>query len=304
MSSFNRQFSTESPVLAISPQPAHQGSLSSAGFNQQQIPSQPPLAFAATQSAPNPGSSGANRKRSRDEAAVNLEPDAPPVQPQEPEEEWILGPGMVLMKSDKSYVADASSQSGTWLEEKKAADDEALRKHERERIVPRSHKSQRRVQQLTPSGEALASVEPQSTTPSLAPGSFGNDDNAPVVDQFTLHLGIGWRKISEDEHIQAAARGWARYIENHYPVTNAQIRLESKGLQSYLVEAAEGFFLFAEDLRQGRLVSSNVESALQNLRSSPPTFEGANTLIATESPGPQTSELTQPAVLDAEMHVD
>jgi hypothetical protein len=228
------------------------------------------------------------RKRSRDEAAVNLDP---PAKPHVKEEKWVYGPGMVLIKADAGYVADASSQSGTWLEEKHAADERRLQDEAAQR-EPRSHK----VQRVVVADNAAAAPES-----SLAPATLTAQDNKdPVIDDFTLHLGIGWRKISDDEHIQAAARGWARYIENHYPVSNAHIRLESKGLQSYLVEASEGFFLFAENLRQGQFVSATVQGALKNLSTSPPTFDGATLLIATESPALSPSAPAD----DADMNLD
>jgi hypothetical protein len=102
----------------------------------------------------------------------------------------------------------------------------------------------------------------------------------PTVDDFTIYLGIGWSRISADEHIQAAARGWAKFIENHYPVHDPEIRLQSKGLASYLVEAREGWFLFSEDLRQGRLISSSFARAFENLKNVPPKFDGHEILSA------------------------
>ena len=45
-----------------------------------------------------------------------------------------------------------------------------------------------------------------------------SDPATLAVDDYTLALGIGWTKIaSEDPDTQAAARGWVKYIENHYP---------------------------------------------------------------------------------------
>jgi hypothetical protein len=120
----------------------------------------------------------------------------------------------------------------------------------------------------------------------------------PVVDAFTLHLGIGWRRINDDEDIQAAARGWARYIENHYPISNAKIRLQSRALESYLVESSEGFFLFSEDLRQGRLVSQHPERAIQNLKTSPPTFDGSEIMEATETPKSTATANPAPAYFE------
>lgn len=255
----------------------------------------------------------AGRKRSRDEASVNLNDDIPPtpvpIEPiKETEEDWIYGEGMVLIKPGSGYVADASSQSGTWVEERAAEEEKqrtetaaaavvaAALQQQRDRPLLRSYKSQRLEQSTMASpGQEVPTNPPSPGTNGIANSPFGiptlsNDAGAhPVVDDFTLHLGIGWRRISDDEHIQAAARGWARYIENHYPINSVSIRLESKGLQSYLVESAEGFFLFSEDLKQGRLVSKTVEDALARLKCSPPVFDGPETMEAAETPKPAES---------------
>ncbi|KAF9869329.1 hypothetical protein CkaCkLH20_13196 [Colletotrichum karsti] len=309
--SFGRSFSSASPVMALPPQPAHQASFGMESYASQSAPFGHAAAFqrcVAPAAAPSGNLRVAGRKRSRDEAAPNLVADEPEphAEPKDLEEEWEYGPGMVLIKKG-GYVADASSQSGTWVEEK-AAEDEARRTKEaitrlheqQQRPSLRSNKSQRLTQNDMPSFDIVS--QPVSSAPSTAPPPLENSAQ-PVVDQFTLHLGIGWRRVSEDHHIQAAARGWARYIENHYPVSSAIIRLESKGLQSYLVEAAEGFFLFSEDLRQGRLVSKDAEGALRNLKCCPPAFDGSETLAATESPsanGPPNLAL----VTEADSHMD
>lgn len=294
MSSFGREFSSGSPVLAMSPQPAHHSPFGAVSFAHPHLSAQSPLNnMALNNPVPISRPRISGRKRSRDEAAVNLDP---PAKPQDREEGWILGPGMILIKADSNYVAEAGSQSGTWLEEKHAADEEKCRQDDAEQRQPRSNKLQRVAQPVV--------ADSVTTTSNISPVSstFGSQSSneAPVVDDFTLHLGIGWRKISADEHIQAAARGWARYIENHYPVTNAHIRLESKGLQSYLVEASEGFFLFAENLRQGQFVSATVQGALKNLQTSPPSFDDANVLCAAESPSLTPVALAE----DADMKLD
>lgn len=251
--------------------------------------------FASLQQA-RPAAAG--RKRSRDEASANLEPDPVPSSPKEPEGEWQYGEGMVLIKPSSRYITDASSQSGTWLEEKRAAEETARLAAQDNRPILRSHKSQRTAidSNAVPSANA-------SSTSSLTKATSPESPSAPIIDNFTLHLGIGWRRISDDVDIQAAARGWARFIENHYPVSNVQILLESKGLQSYLVEASEGFFLFAENLRQGQLVSQNAEGALRNLQSNPPSFDGMDTLVAAESPKPVATHPEGP-LADTEMSLD
>lgn len=294
MASFRSTY-TASPVLAIPAQSTHQGL-----FDRPVFASRPPSfsQLSSWTNTPLPNtSSAAGRKRSRDEAAVNLDPPEKFVEPpviKEAEDEWVYGPGMTLIKRSTSYVADASSQSGTWVEEK--AVEEEARKAEaallaqeqlsQQRPSLRNHKSQRL--EMTPNLSPVDGLQNNRSSPTrdlVNPMASSSDSLAqPVIDDFTLHLGIGWSRISDDEHIQAAARGWARYIENHYPVTNTKIRLESRGLQSYLVEADEGFFLFAENLRQGRLVSNNAERAMQNLKTSSPTFDGPHTMEAAGTP--------------------
>ncbi|KAH0558503.1 hypothetical protein GP486_004838 [Trichoglossum hirsutum] len=106
----------------------------------------------------------------------------------------------------------------------------------------------------------------------------------PAIDNFTLLLGVGWTRLSEDEHIQAAARGWTRYIANHFPVSGPAIHLQSKGLNSFLVGTNEGFFLFHEDLNQAQLVGTTWESTLKNLRVTPVAFENAEVLRPAASP--------------------
>lgn len=100
----------------------------------------------------------------------------------------------------------------------------------------------------------------------------------PPIDESTYLLGIGWALIGEDRDVQAAARGCARYIENHYPFSTAKIILQSKGLEAVLVETNEGYHLFNEDLSEGKLVSVTWQTCLANLQRSPVIFEGVTTL--------------------------
>ena len=239
--------------------------------------------------------SAAGRKRSRDEAAPNLEDDYFPVQPPavqpepENEEEWEYGEGMTLIKPNrKGCIIEAGSQTGTWAEEKaeqekaKAAA-AALAASSPERPILRAAKSQRLHLNSTPS----ISEEVLSNGTLVSPGSpeRTNGHAEPTVDDFTRHLGIGWSSVNTaDLDIQAAARGWTKFIENHFPITDAKIRLQSKGLASYLVEANEGYFLFGEDLRQGRLVSANLENTWVNLRGPVPIFEGDVVMEASSTP--------------------
>lgn len=243
--------------------------------------------------------SAAGRKRSRDEAASNLEEAYFPVQevvvqPElENEDDWVYGEGMTLIRPN-GYAIEASSQTGTWAEEK-AAQEKAKAKAIAslaatpitERPVLRAHKSQRLDLSATPviAEEALFSQSADADNLASKARMSPERHLEPTVDDFTRHLGIGWSSVSTmDADIQAATRGWAKFIENHFPITNAQIRLKSKGLASYLVESSEGFFLFGEDLKQGRLVSTNLDRVWTNLSSPVPVFDGDLVMEAGQTP--------------------
>jgi len=301
---------TASPVLTMPSGTAHQPFGTSAFghqttlFNNLASASNMQPGFAQM---PMASTTRTSRKRSRDEAGVNLdvaEAKLSTVEPiKESEDGWIFGPGMTLIKTS-SYVSEASSQSGTWLEEQAAQekarkDQEARAVDQQTRPSLRTNKSQR----LDMTSVVLPENGSQSnrSSPVRESEALTSAANAqPSIDNFTMHLGIGWSRISQDEHLQAAARGWARYIENHYPVSNVQIQLESRGLQSYLVEANEGFFLFAENLQQGQFVSKDLTRTFENLRSNPPIFEGAAPMSAASSPSP----IAQPTIPQQAVNVE
>lgn len=301
-------FPLNAPLLAVSPKSAPHSNVDMPplGYDSllpRAIDSQPPnssMQLDSTLSFPAHSRPAAGRKRSRDEAALENDPHMP-CMPQNPsthvEDGTEYGEGMVLIRKNQGYVADASSQSGTWLEESNPLATSV--NIPQDTSMTRNYKSQRLDQTVGSSPGVDSAVD--ITGPSANPAATFNYDanpvvpvsesnKQPVVDDFTLHLGVGWRKISQDEHIQAAARGWSRYIENHYPLSSVAITLESRGLQAYLVESAEGFYLFAEDLRKGQLVSTRADAALQNLRQSPPAFEGDQVLLAAESPEPMSAD--------------
>lgn len=199
----------------------------------------------------------------------------------------MYGEGMTLIKpGGSSYLIAAGSQTGTWADEK--AEEEKQKQQLAvaipvpERPILRSAKSQRLDLTSTPSIAEEDMGNGSVATPGA--GSPGKGHQEPTVDDFTRHLGIGWSLISADPDIQAAARGWARYIDNHFPVTDAKIRLQSRGLASYLIEANEGYFLFGEDLKQGRLVSTSLDKTWENLRGPVPVFDGEGVMEAGETP--------------------
>jgi hypothetical protein len=75
-----------------------------------------------------------------------------------------------------------------------------------------------------------------------------------LIDDFTRQLGVGWRRVGGNDTQQARNRGWARYIENNYDLTNVQFVAQNRSkANTFLVETAQGYYLFNEDLVQGTL---------------------------------------------------
>lgn len=207
---------------------------------------------------------------------------------------------MVLIKpNSKGRIIEAGSQTGTWAEEQaeeKVAMAAAVEKASLERPILRAAKSQR----------LDLSSTPPITEEVMSNGTLVNppspERKEPTVDDFTRHLGIGWSSMDNaDADMQIAVRGWNKFIENHFPIVNPRIRLQSRGLASYLVDAREGYFLFGEDLKQGRLVSTNLETVWINLRGAVPIFEGEIIMEAGSTPKVATA-ITPTVVTDDTMN--
>ena len=82
--------------------------------------------------------------------------------------------------------------------------------------------------------------------PNASPGTESS------IDGFRRQLGVGWVGVGGDGAHHAGSRGWARYIQNNYGLTNVQILAQSRAHgNAYLAQTAEGFYLFTEDLVQG-----------------------------------------------------
>ena len=252
-------------------------------------------------------------KRSRDEADDEyLSPSASSnPAPRLQEEPVVYGEGMTLISPSTGRAITAESQTGTWFEENleierqasiKAAKSLAQAAQDR---ASRPKKSLRLDSLPIPSLPAFAK---ESEDAHLHPRSI----DSPVPDAATHLLGVGWKLIGQEEGMQSAAKGWAKYIDNHYPsITNIQLLLKSEGHQAYLVratpnveeaEGTEGFFLFAEDLNEGRLVAKTWDTCVPYLQSSPIVFEGKEVLKAVRTPTishcipMEEMNLSQPAV--------
>jgi hypothetical protein len=196
---------------------------------------------------------------------------------------------MTLLNPKTGVIISAESQTGTWYEEH--AEVAAIAAARPATPLYRPDMQSRKSQRLDITAPGLDDIASSIVQPDSPPKSAPTD---PTIDESTQALGIGWMRISEsDTDLQAAARGWAKYIDNHYPedVHGAKILLKSKGLNAYLVGADEGFFLFREELSEGRLVARIWERTLANLM-----MGGGNVHFEGETLTAQAASASSPSV--------
>lgn len=95
------------------------------------------------------------------------------------------------------------------------------------------------------------------------------------LDPFTVALGVGWRTPDQSVAAISARRGHATFIQNVHHLSGVTIAAVNVSNARVLVEAGDGWFLFDESLRTGRLLARDKDQALNNLRQDPTVFEGA-----------------------------
>ncbi|KAF4547669.1 Hypothetical protein D9617_38g091090 [Elsinoe fawcettii] len=211
----------------------------------------------------------AGRKRSRGDiyspedehvdGSIMTEQPAPPPAPRG---NPVYGPGMTLIYPNDpsgSYNADASTQSGTWLEE--TAEQAAA---QAARPIMATRKSQR----LDSTASRLDGVASILQTAPRAPGT------EPLIDEATRMLGISWVRMDASESTQISQRAYTRWIDRHYPaLTNIEVWFENSAIPGYLGKATntanglEEYYLWSLDLHQAILVTRNPQDLIVKLSS-------------------------------------
>lgn len=85
---------------------------------------------------------------------------------------------------------------------------------------------------------------------------------------------IGWVPLGNDPDFLAATRGHCRFIDKCYPLTNPEIALKNKGKEEYLVKSGEGYYVFKESLKEGRLVAQDHGETLARLQENDVRYDG------------------------------
>ncbi|KAL8999574.1 MAG: hypothetical protein Q9188_005855 [Gyalolechia gomerana] len=127
------------------------------------------------------------------------------------------------------------------------------------------------------------------------PSEHLNQDPGVAHDPMALDLGIGWKSIGDDPDRQAAARGWANFIQQHYSIGAVKILAQGTGNVSILAEACGRFYVFYGDLRYGAFVAVSWSECIEEFRSNPYLeFESGRIIRALDSP--EASGHRRPAI--------
>lgn len=269
-------------------------------------PTPPSLNYQAA-----PSNAIAGRKRSLDDADVDEAPADGSKIITKPKPEPIMGPGMTLIyPGEPGFAIAAESQTGTWAETKHEVEEANKPK---EKPIAVSRKSQRTAHVDRASGSPPAAVKPvvPSSTMGVDSSSLAYkattmpiDDFGHTIQDLTMALGIGWKEIVFNPEKKDGARGWAKFISRHYPLSCPQVLHESEAHDAFLVHARdvaddkEKFFMFSQDLRTCRLVSTTLEGVVRNLTQHPIAYE-SDVVQARD-----TSPVAMPASNDTEMSID
>lgn len=168
---------------------------------------------------------------------------------------------------------------------------------------------------ISGSGEGSEGVEDRRKFQRQGP--VQDADATSIDDPMTMVLGLGWRSIGNEPERQAAARGWAKFIERRYNIDSVEI-LARRTDDYLLVAASDGIYIFTDVISSGAFVARSWPDCVTEFRLNPrlefddrrmifpvnrPTFseshESTNaegqtidsTLVSSPSNGPRTPPL-------------
>ncbi|KAL8717133.1 MAG: hypothetical protein Q9225_005599 [Loekoesia sp. 1 TL-2023] len=99
-------------------------------------------------------------------------------------------------------------------------------------------------------------------------GPVQDADATSINDPMTLALGLGWRSIGNEPERQAAARGWAKFIERRYTIDSVKV-LARRTDDYLLVVASDGIYIFTDVISHGALVARSWSECVAEFRVNP-----------------------------------
>ncbi|KAL8866762.1 MAG: hypothetical protein Q9174_006099 [Haloplaca sp. 1 TL-2023] len=154
-------------------------------------------------------------------------------------------------------------------------------------------------------GEKRCKASPQETAPNFSTTTNGSMEvvdkpettsSESLPDKMSVELGVGWKSLSDHLDMQAAARGWAKYIEKHFYFKDVSFLARHTDQRS-LIRAHDGFYVFTADLNHGTFVAEEWVDVVADLKWGSDFRPGLRGLLRpTETPGSGESGLATNAV--------
>ncbi|MDI1487530.1 MAG: hypothetical protein OHK93_006800 [Ramalina farinacea] len=129
--------------------------------------------------------------------------------------------------------------------------------------------------------------------------SYSNGDK---IDEYKIKLGVGWEAPdTTQDHVAAALRGHQNYVQKSFPLCHVKIVAQCNSHHCCLVESAQGWFFFDDDLQTGRMLAKDKETALSNLAKQPTVFEKDEPVLRS---GENMSSSSEGDMIVGEMELD
>ncbi|WPG99949.1 Hypothetical protein R9X50_00277200 [Acrodontium crateriforme] len=171
----------------------------------------------------------------------------------------VFGPGGTVIYPNDPGFAAAVQANGMMVDGQ-----EQMPFFDIKRPTITSRKSQRIDRSLNGSDE-LAQL--------VLPSDMREATKEPLIDEATRLLGISWTRMDSSESLQISKSAYEKWIQNHYPgLKEVTVWFENSALPGYLVAARntynseQAFYLFANDLTEARMVTTDPAQLLPRLQ--------------------------------------
>lgn len=154
---------------------------------------------------------------------------------------------------------------------------------------------------IADSGVTDAGTRSTSNSASLQDTASSNS-NGDKIDEYKIKLGVGWEAPdTTQDHVAAALRGHQNYLQKSFPLSHVKIVAQCNSHHCCLVESAQGWFFFDDDLQTGRMLAKDKKTALSNLAKQPTVFEKDEPVLRS---GENMSSSSEGDMIVGEMELD
>ncbi|KAL8743155.1 MAG: hypothetical protein Q9190_004465 [Brigantiaea leucoxantha] len=196
-----------------------------------------------------------SRKRSHDDSCTDRPEPSNLESPSNIFAQPAFGEDTALISPSGDAVMAVESHTGQWLDEQHTVQSQLLsgNVNDSQNTLTEPSRKLPRVESSSGSIASDGDIDPSS-------------QNAEhPIDQLALNLGKGWTQLKTDPDSQAAARGWAKFIERRFHLLAVKV-LGMRPNSAFLVEATSGYYAFKEDLGEGIFLGATWDACLFSIK--------------------------------------